>query len=529
MITNQNYYDCLIIGTGIAGLFTAISLPKNLSIALISKDTISKNNSSYAQGGIACVMSEVYDDFQQHILDTIFVGDGLCNEEVVRKVIEAGPKVLKKLINWGITFTKNEQTNEFVLAKEGGHSQRRILHYGDMTGEVIVKGLIKELNHRKNITIFQQHICIDLILHKIEKKKKSRVRGAYFLDKENNNIKILLANQTILATGGAGKVYRNTTNPSVATGDGIAIAYRAGLKIKNMEFFQFHPTTLCLEGEKTFLISEAVRGEGARLLIKNNGQFIEFMKNLHPLGNLAPRDIVARTIDKELKKTGQKTIFLDLTHLKKEYLKKRFPKIYHFCRSKNIFIEKDYIPVVPAAHYSCGGVQTNIDGSTELFGLSVIGESACTGLHGANRLASNSLLEVIVMAEYCANALKKVNFDTKDNLTLPHWVSPYNYAENMVTISHNWTEVRAIMWDYVGIFRNDNLLKIAKQKLFIIRKEVENFYYSYQINSDLLELRNLLTVAELIVNSAMKRKESRGLHYNSDYPQKQHNIIDTII
>ena len=529
MTLKQDYYDCLIIGTGIAGLFSVLSLPPNLSIALISKDTIEKNNSSHAQGGIACVANEVYDDFQQHILDTISAGDGLCDEKVVKQVIESGPKVLKKLIDWGVVFSKNEQTGKYILAKEGGHSQRRILHNGDMTGEAIIKGLIQELKTRKNITIFEHHICIDLISHKIEEKNSYKTCGAYFLDKKNNDIKVLSANHTILATGGAGKVYRNTTNPSIATGDGIAIAHRAGLKIKNMEFFQFHPTALCFEGEKPFLISEAVRGDGAKLLVKDKDQFVEFMKGLHPLANLAPRDIVARTIDKELKRTGQKTIFLDLTHLEKEYLEKRFPKIYYFCRSKNIYIEKDFIPVVPAAHYCCGGVLANIDGSTALLGLSVIGESACTGLHGANRLASNSLLEAIVMAENCANSISQLNFDAKDNFNIPHWVSPYKYAKNMVIISHNWAEVRAIMWDYVGIFRSNDLLKTAKKKLTIIRKEVETFYYSYQINSDLLELRNLLTIAELIVNSALKRKESRGLHYNSNYPEKSKKIVNTLI
>jgi len=505
--------DFLIIGGGVSGLSLAINLANLVpdeNIFLITKESLIDCNTYYAQGGIACVWNN-NDNFEKHIQDTLIAGDGLCDEKVVRAVITNAPERVIELIDMGVKFTQNAE-GDYDLGKEGGHSERRILHVNDQTGQNVEQTLIKEVSKFNNIQIKQNWCAINLFSNNF------RCDGAYVLDQESEEIYNISAKATILATGGAGKIYLYTTNPDVASGDGIAMAYRAGAIIANMEFYQFHPTCLYHPYAKSFLITEAMRGEGAVLKdIRGN----KFMQKYHPSNDLAPRDIVSRAIDAELKRTGDDYVYLDIASYKKpDFIKTHFPGVYDECMKFNIDITKEPIPVVPAAHYSCGGVLTKLDGSTKVKNLYVIGESACTGLHGANRLASNSLLEGLVCAHECANSLAKEVNNLKIN-EFKKW-EPGNAVPSTeaVVISQNWDEIRRFMWNYVGIVRTDLRLQRAKKRINLLLDEINQYYWDFKIEKNLVELRNLATVAKLIIVSAISRKESRGIHYNIDYPDK---------
>lgn len=516
--------DYLVIGSGIAGLTFALKAAKNGTVALITKSKLRDSATYHAQGGIASVLGK-YDTFKSHAEDTIKSGGGLCREDVVNEIISGGPQMIEELITIGTHFTtssKSTGTLKLDLGHEGGHSNRRIVHSGDITGREIDEALIRSLKSEENITIYEDHLAVDLLTESKfvedskQEDKDETVWGAYVLNKSTNEITPFLAKSTIIASGGAGKVYLFTSNPDVATGDGIAMAYRAGASIANMEFMQFHPTCLYHSKAKSFLISEALRGEGAKLILKDGSQF---MHNYHPDKELAPRDIVARAIDYELKKSGDDSVFLDLTHRDKELIKKRFPNIYKKCLEFNIDITKEPIPVVPAAHYICGGVQTDTNGKTNVNRLYVIGESACTGLHGANRLASNSLLESLVVASKCAEYTSTTVKDSDKIPYIPDW-EPLNAvtSDEAVVVTQNWDEIRRFMWNYVGIVRSNKRLERAKRRIDLLLAEINEYYWNFTITNNIIELRNIATVALLIIESAMERKESRGLHYNIDYP-----------
>ncbi|MFX1409611.1 MAG: L-aspartate oxidase [Promethearchaeota archaeon] len=505
--------DILIIGGGISGLSLAIKLAEltaDQKILIITKETLIDCNTYNAQGGIACVWNK-NDSFEKHIEDTLIAGDGLCDEDVVRMIITKAPERIQELINLGLEFTRNEN-GEYDLGKEGGHSERRILHVNDITGRNIENILIQKVKQYDNILIKEYWCAINLY------STNFKCYGAYVLDQKAEEIHNIASKVTILATGGVGKIYLYTTNPDVASGDGIAMAYRAGAIIANMEFNQFHPTCLYHPYAKSFLITEAMRGEGAILKdIRGN----EFMHKYHSLKDLAPRDIVSRAIDAELKRTGDDHIYLDIASYKSpEFIKSHFPGIYETCLRFNIDITKESIPVVPAAHYCCGGVLTKIDGSTKVKNLYVIGESACTGFHGANRLASNSLLEGLVCAHECASTISNIINDLKIN-EFEKW-EPGNAVPSTeaVVITQNWQEIRAFMTNFVGIVRTDKRLQRAKKRINLLQDEINQYYWDFKIERDLVELRNLATVAKIIIVSAISRKESRGIHYNLDYPEK---------
>lgn len=505
--------DFLIIGGGLSGLATAIHLSKlepNTQIIIITKENLRNCNTYYAQGGIAVVWSDE-DNFEMHVQDTLTAGDGLCDEKVVRDIVKQGPKRIRDLIDWGINFTKNEN-GEYDLGKEGSHSIRRILHVDDMTGKNIEETLIAIAGQFNNIEIKEKWCAVNLYV------KDLKCYGAYVLEQENHEIHEIAAKATVIATGGAGKVYLTTTNPDVASGDGIAMAYRAGAMISNMEFYQFHPTCLYHPYAKSFLISEALRGEGAVLKdMKGN----EFMKKYHPDKELAPRDIISRAIDAELKKSGDDYVLLDIaSYKKKDFIIERFPGIYEKCLEFNIDITNEPIPVVPAAHYCCGGVKADIDGTTDIKNLYVIGESSCTGLHGANRLASNSLLEALVCSYNCAYQLAERGLKEKIK-EFPVWeIGDAIPSTEAVVISQNWVEIRTTMQNFVGIVRSDRRLKRALKRMNLFSEEIDFYYWNYQIDKNLVELRNLSMVAEMIIRCAMSRKESRGTHFNEDHPEK---------
>lgn len=521
-------YDTLVIGSGIAGLTFALKIADRRKVAVVTKKEKVETSTNYAQGGIASVLSPD-DSFDLHIQDTLNSGDGLCNPDVVEMVIKNGPNRIQELAEMGVRFQLSQQdTVPFDLAREGGHSRSRIVHSQDMTGREVERVLVAMAENHPNISIFENHIAIDLIIecHLLKRglrttQRQERCWGAYVLDIEGNRILTCLARDTLLCTGGAGKVYVYTSNPDVATGDGVAMAYRAGAEIANMEFVQFHPTCLYHPHAKNFLISEAVRGEGGRLIDK---QGHDFMAKYHPLKDLACRDVVARAIDTEIKQSGDDCVYVDISHRDADFLRRRFPGINEKCLSLGIDITRDSIPVVPAAHYICGGVRTDKYGRTSIQHLYALGESACTGLHGANRLASNSLLEALVFAHNAAADInsrpsaptEKVSFPVVPPLEMP---LNANDSE-MVLIAYNWDIIRRLMWNYVGIVRKDNRLRLAQNHLAQIQREINEHYPNISLNSDLIELRNLATVAELIVNCALERHESRGLHFNIDHPQK---------
>jgi len=510
-------FDVLIIGSGLAGLSTAIKLADNKKIAIISKKELSVSSSQWAQGGIASAISEE-DSIDAHINDTLSAGAGLCDEAVVSYVTHRSQEALKWLADLGVDFTKDQIKNDLHLTKEGGHSHRRVAHVADATGRAVQNVLIKRIKEHPNVTVFEDHIAVDLITSKkieVEDGNKNSSLGAYVLENKTGDVLTFSSKITILATGGASKVYLYTTNPDVSTGDGIAMAWRAGCRVANMEFVQFHPTCLFHPHAKSFLISETLRGEGGILKLPDGQTFMHLYDTRE---ELAPRDIVARAIDFEMKKRGLDFVYLDISHKSKSFILERFPTIYQRCLDLNIDITKNPIPVVPAAHYSCGGVMTNLDAQTDIERLYVIGEAAYTGLHGANRLASNSLLECLVFSNAAAKAiLSEKNYKS---FVLPTWdESRVTDSDEEVLITHTWNELRRFMWNYVGIVRTNKRLARALHRINMLRDEVHEFYTNFKISNNLIELRNLLQVAELIVLSAIERKESRGLHFSKDFPQ----------
>ncbi|MBJ7258185.1 MAG: L-aspartate oxidase [Chthoniobacterales bacterium] len=523
-------FDHIVLGSGIAGLTYALKAAANGSVAVVTKRAKAATNTAWAQGGVACVTSPE-DSFELHVHDTIEAGAGLCHRDIVELVVREGPDRIKELIELGMSFDlreKPEGGTELDLGREGGHSKRRILHAHDFTGLEIEKTLLAAIEQHPSIAVMEDHMAIDLITTgKLGYATDDRVVGVYVLDEKSGEVLALRSDRIVLATGGCGKVYLYTTNPDIASGDGVAMAWRAGAAVSNMEFIQFHPTCLFHPEAKSFLISEAVRGEGG-VLVDERGR--PFMERYHPLKDLAPRDIVARAIDAEMKRTGAQCVFLDITHQPREFLEERFPKIYKTCASLGIDIARQPIPVVPAAHYQCGGVKTNEQGETTLRGLFAIGEVACTGLHGANRLASNSLLEALVFAHHAFLKATK-NHRVPEKIELPEWrPGSVTDVDELVVIYHNWDEIRRLMWDYVGIVRTDKRLQRAAARLRNLQKEVQEFYWNFKITTDLLELRNLVTVAALIVDCALSRKESRGLHYTLDHPEPQESLLrDTVM
>ncbi|MFH1653929.1 MAG: L-aspartate oxidase [Pseudomonadota bacterium] len=508
--------DYLVIGSGIAGLSFALLASKLGKVAVVTKRSLSKSTTAYAQGGIAAAIEDD-DNPKIHMQDTIDAGAGLCDVKVVRMVTEEGPKAVRQLIEWGTKFSRNKK-GELDLTLEGGHSKRRVAHSNDMTGEEIERSLTEAVRKNKNISCYENHIAIDLITEqklKLKKNKKNRCLGAYVLDIGTGEIHTFATRNTILASGGAGKVYLYTSNPDVSSGDGVAMASRAGAAIKNLEFVQFHPSCLYHPLAKSFLISEALRGEGAKLKLKDGS---EFMHKYDKRKELATRDIVARAIDHELKKSGDDFVYLDISHKESSFVRERFPKIYKTCLEFGIDITKESIPVVPAAHYFCGGVEIDIEGKTSIEGLFACGEVACSGFHGANRLASNSLLESLVFAMRIAKYLEEHD-DQKAPPKIPRWDTlGTTDSDEEVIIKQNWDEIRRMMWNYVGIVRSNKRLKRAQERIALIRKEIKEYYWNFKVTSNLIELRNLALVADLIIQSALKRKESRGLHYNIDYP-----------
>ncbi|MFA4915694.1 MAG: L-aspartate oxidase [Syntrophales bacterium] len=527
--------DFLVVGSGIGGLSFAIKAADLGTVAIVTKKEKSESSTNYAQGGIAAVADKT-DSFENHINDTLICGAGLCKEDVVSFVVKEGPERIRELERWGVEFERveNSSSTAYDLGKEGGHSKRRVLHAKDLTGREIERALQEKVSQKKNVNIYENHIAVDLILKSFILKQKKitadKCLGAYVLDINSHEIHTFRAKFVILTTGGAGKVYLITTNPDIATGDGIAMAYRAGAQIANMEFIQFHPTCLFHPDAKSFLISEAVRGEGGILKLKDGRTFME---KYHPMKSLAPRDIVAKAIDTELKKSGDENVFLDITHRDRDFLIGRFPNIYEKCKELGIDITKDLIPVVPAAHYLCGGALVNHFGETNIERLFACGEVACTGLHGANRLASNSLLEAVVFAHRLITKITERFPEVQDDtISIPSW-DPGGATESdeSIVVSHNWDEIRRCMWNYVGIVRSNKRLERAERRIEMINREIEEYYRNFIVTKDLVELRNIATVAKLIVQCARIRKESRGLHYNIDYPERDDKnwLKDTLI
>lgn len=522
--------DALIIGSGLAGLSLALKLAHlEHEVTLVTKTTLEEANSAMAQGGIAAVLSGE-DSFHQHVEDTLKAGAGLCQKEVVEEVVSQGPDRIFELIELGVQFDLDE-TEKIDLTREGGHSQRRIVHVADHTGKAIHNHLTSLVLKHPRITVLENHFALDLLTNRQLTPldpSPPHCFGAYLLNKSTQQVSALQAKATFLACGGAGKVYLYTSNWSGATGDGVAIAARAGARVSNLEFIQFHPTCLYHPEARNFLISEALRGEGAEL-VDQNGE--AFMRNYHPLGSLAPRDIVARSIDAEMKKKGLEYVHLDITHKSLEEIKKRFPQIYNRCLSLGIEIDKEPIPVVPAAHYMCGGVLAQLNGRTDIQALYAIGENASTGLHGANRLASNSLLECLVMAHEAALDFKSRWAETPSpSLVIPEWPqSDKEDADELIVVSHTWDEIRRLMWNYMGIVRTTRRLLRAQHRLELISKEIKEYYSSFRTHPDIEELRNIALVAELSVRCALSRKESRGIHYSLDYPETGGRALPSVL
>jgi L-aspartate oxidase len=522
-------YDCIVLGSGIAGLTFALKAAESGTVAILTKKGSADSNTNYAQGGIACVTSSE-DSFELHVRDTLEAGAGLCNEAVVRRIVEEGPARVKDLIDFGMAFAERDNhAGEYDLGREGGHSKRRILHAKDVTGRQIERTLLDAVAASPNIEVLENYAAIDLITaRKLGFAAADRCVGVYALNKDAGRVEAFGARHVFLATGGCGKVYLYTTNPDIATGDGVAMAYRAGVPVADMEFIQFHPTCLYHPKAKNFLISEAVRGEGGILL---DAQGRRFMEKADSRGELAPRDIVARAIDAEIKRSGSPCVYLDITHKGEAFVRERFPNIYESCLRFGIDISKEPIPVVPAAHYQCGGVVADIDGRTALPGLWAAGEVACTGLHGANRLASNSLLEALVVAHRAAREIARDPLPAWEQ-PLPEWESgSASDPDELVVVTHNWQEIRQLMWDYVGIVRTTKRLRRAGARLQNLAQEVREYFWNYKVTADLIELRNLVLVASLIVDCALSRHESRGLHYNTDFPglDTEHPPRDTVL
>ena len=515
-------FDVLIIGSGLAGQSAALRLAPHCRVALVSKRSLEDSASGWAQGGIAAVLDS-QDSIEAHIRDTLIAGAWLNDEKATRHVVENGRRVIDWLIEQGVPFTKD--ASGYHLTREGGHSARRVIHVADATGFAVQDTLTKKVRANPNITILEDHIAIDLITGNKLGQNDGRCYGDYVLNNRNGEVVTVGARNTLLATGGAGKVYLYTTNPDTSTGDGIAMAYRAGCRVSNMEFIQFHPTCLYHPQAKSFLISEAVRGEGGLLRLPDGTRF---MTEHDERAELAPRDVVARAIDFEMKKRGLDCVFLDISHKGEEFIRGHFPNIHARCLELGIDITQAPIPVVPAAHYTCGGIVSDLHGRTDVPGLYVAGEASCTGLHGANRLASNSLLECLVFAEAAVTDIlgqKKTSIPT-----LPLWdESRVTDADEEVVISHNWDELRRFMWDYVGIVRTTKRLKRAKHRIGLLMREIDEFYANFRVSHDLIELRNLVVTADLIVRCAMQRKESRGLHFSRDYPEMAARAKNTVL
>ncbi len=528
-------FDVLIIGSGLAGLTLALRTAEHKKVCLVSKRSINDTASDWAQGGIAAVLNDE-DSVDNHIRDTLIAGGGLCDSAVTRMVAEHAKESVEWLIDQGVGFTREHDDSGYHLTREGGHSHRRIIHAADATGHAVQMTLSEKVKQHPNITLMEYHIAVDLITtskinqnkvdsSKIESTDDNTCLGAYVLNKSTGKVLTIAAQNTILATGGAGKVYLYTTNPDISTGDGIAMAWRAGCRVANMEFIQFHPTCLFHPHAKSFLISEAVRGEGGLLKLADGTRF---MFDHDERLELAPRDVVARAIDFEMKKRGLDCVYLDISDKPLAFIQEHFPNIYKRCLTFGIDISKTPIPVVPAAHYTCGGVMTDDQGRTDIANLYAIGETACTGLHGANRLASNSLLECLVFGQMAAKDI--LSQPTKPSPKLPYWdESRVTDADEEVLITHTWDELRRFMWNYVGIVRTDKRLSRALHRIHMLRDEVYEFYSNFKISNDLIELRNLLQVAELIVESAISRKESRGLHYSKDHTNLEVEPIPTVL
>jgi len=518
-------FDTLIIGSGLAGLSLALKLADQQQIAIVTKRGLLDGASAWAQGGIAAVQTPD-DSPDEHIHDTLTAGAGLCDEQTTRFVVERGAAAVNWLIEQGVPFSRTEGgSSDFHLTREGGHSRRRIIHAADATGKAVQQTLADRALAHPNITVLEQHIAVDLITGRKLGKAEENCHGAYVLDKQHDRVLTIAAQNTVLATGGAGKVYLYTTNPDTATGDGIAMGWRAGCRVSNMEFMQFHPTCLYHPHAKSFLISEAVRGEGGILKLPDGTRF---MPQHDERAELAPRDVVARAIDYEMKKGGLDCVFLDISHQPESFLKEHFPTIYTRCLALGIDITKQPIPVVPAMHFTCGGVITDLAARTDINRLYAIGETACTGLHGANRLASNSLLECLVFAEAAANNILQAPAIARE--VLPNWDdSRVTDADELVVVSHNWDELRRFMWDYVGIVRTSKRLQRAQHRIRLLHGEISEYYRNFHVSADLLELRNLVQAADLIVQSAQSRHESRGLHYSKDYPQTLPDPKPTIL
>ncbi len=515
----QHQYDVLIVGSGAAGLTLALRLPPETRIAVLAKGPVQEGNTYYAQGGISAVLDHK-DSIESHIADTMNAGAGLCDPTAVRFTVEHGPEAIRWLVELGVPFTRRddkEHQAEFHLTREGGHEHRRVIHAADSTGKALETSLVSAVRGRDNIDLFEQHIAVDLITTERLGQTDRRCLGVYVLDRGKGRVEVFRASFTVLATGGASKVYLYTSNPDTSTGDGIAMAWRAGCRVANMEFNQFHPTCLYHPQAKSFLISEAVRGEGGKLLLPDGKPF---MQRFDPRAELAPRDIVARAIDHEMKRYGYDHVLLDISHKPAAFIEKHFPTIYRRCLALGFDMALQPIPVVPAAHYTCGGVATDLKGRSDIDHLYVVGESACTGLHGANRMASNSLLECLVFATSAAADIAARLPSTSAAPELPEWdESQVTDSDEEVVVSHNWDELRRFMWDYVGIVRTNKRLERAQHRVELLQQEIHDYYGNFRVTNDLLELRNLVQVAELIIRSAQRRKESRGLHYTLDYPQ----------
>jgi L-aspartate oxidase len=531
-------FDILVIGSGAAGLALALKLAPQGSVALLSKDGLSAGSTNRAQGGIAAVLAEG-DSIDSHIEDTLDAGAGLCDPDAVRFIAENGPRAVDFLIELGVPFSKNGEVEEgyaYHLTREGGHSHRRVIHVEDATGRAVQETLEARAREAENITIFEHHVAIDLITDKHLAANSNvgsgdsagkQCHGAYVLDIASGRVVAFSARATVLATGGASKVYLYTTNPDGSTGDGIAMAWRAGCRVANMEFNQFHPTCLFHPEAKSFLLTEALRGEGAHLLLPNGERF---MQRFDERGELAPRDIVARAIDHEMKRLGLDCVYLDISHKNPDFIIGHFPNIYRRCLKYGFDITRERVPVVPAAHYTCGGVITDLQGRGDIERLYLIGEAAHIGLHGANRMASNSLLECLVMAEAAAADITRRLNSLPGNAKARAWdESRVTDSDEEVVVSHNWDEMRRFMWDYVGIVRTDKRLERAQRRVDMLAGEIEEYYGNFRVSADLLELRNLVTIADLIIRSATARPESRGLHFNKDHPGLLAEAQDTIL